>query len=120
MKKMVLFLSACLLIGVSDAQIIIDKEIPGNITKIITAPEYIRMMPGFSYKPELKNFYRAYIDSTYIPFINFVDEENGQRELDKKLEIGSISGSLMVDMAGRANYSIPIHIPPDQIILLQK
>lgn len=115
MKKMVLFLSAYLLIGVSGAQIIIDEKISGKTTKVIAAPEYIRMMPGFEYKPVSQNYFRAYIDenaSSILPvtYQEYIDPE--KRELDFDLPVGSTAGMASVSLTGAANYTIPIFCPP--------
>lgn len=115
MKNIILTLSAFLLVGTLDAQIIIDYEVPGNATRIITAPEYVRMIPGFSYKPEANNYFKAYIDedaSSILPYTyqKYIDPET--RELDFNLPVGSTPGMASVSLTGAATYTIPIFCPP--------
>lgn len=92
MRNIILTVSAFLLTGALSAQVLLDKELPGNTTHIITAPEYIRMMPGFGYKPETQNYYKAYIDENAgstlpVTYQEYIDPET--RELDFSLPVGT-------------------------------
>jgi len=115
MKKIIFTLSALFFIGASSAQILIDQEVPGNTTQVVVAPEYIRMMPGFGYKADGENYFRAYIDenaSTVLPvtYQEYIDPET--RELDFNLPVGSTGGMASVSLTGAATYTIPIFYPP--------
>jgi RHS repeat-associated protein len=92
---------------------VLDQQLPHGTYDYI-ARDYIQMLPGFQYIPEAgtTHYFRASIDPSLIPFITYDPPVTEPRPLDPSLEVGTTPGQFIVDMIGRANYSVPILIPP--------
>jgi len=91
----------------------VNTQQSGNQTKIVTARDEVRLLPGFSVKPTGSYSFTARIDETLLgDFVNNPEYSSpSARLLDNTLTVGSIVGSADVSPTGGALYNIPIALP---------
>lgn len=116
MKRIFIIIQLFITVVSAYSQINLNNAFSGDRIYNIAAPEYVKMLPGFEYKPDAQttNYFRAYIDPNAILPISYleqaVDPEN--RPLDFNLAVGTTPGQASVSLSGAATYSIPIFASP--------
>jgi RHS repeat-associated protein len=79
-----------------------------NESKDYIARDYVRLLPGYSFKAENGKTMHAAISETNTPFsVNY--DRSGS--IANSYSLGSVGGSLNVSPSGAATYGIPIEIP---------
>jgi len=116
-KYIILFISVLGIILSSYGQKSITLSTPDNETKAYeyVARDYIRLMPGYSFKAAEGKTMRARIDNTMlsIPSEDTYLKPDGTTTSDpaQGAAVGTIAGAMTVSPTGAAIYQIPIEIP---------
>jgi len=95
-----------------DPQIYFNLNTTATGTKSYVARDYVKLKPGFSYKPATANSFEAKIDPTITyPVIYQKPFASVEQGIDQGLDVGSIAGAFDVSPSGAATYSVPIDLP---------
>ncbi|MCT4645327.1 MAG: FG-GAP-like repeat-containing protein [Carboxylicivirga sp.] len=89
-----------------------ELQSPINESKTFVARDYIKLMPGFTFKPTSGEVFKATINKLLMlpPEESLVGGSNGVTGTSKF--VGSIEGSLNVETTGASSYTIPIKVVP--------
>ncbi|MFA6401708.1 MAG: RHS repeat-associated core domain-containing protein [Salinivirgaceae bacterium] len=115
MKNIILLLTLLAIVIVANGQdpatsFTLNQSVSG--TKTYTARDFIKLEPGFSYKPTTTATFNAKIDGTITYPVTYQDAFTSvAQEPSTGLDLGSIPGSFNVTPSGGSSYTVPIDLP---------